>query len=115
MNVRRNSPLTTTLAVLVYIFMYAPIVVLILYSFNVSRTNIVFEGFVNRGPCGPFYWYCELLQNDDVLDATRNTLLIALISTLISTVLGTMAALGLQRYVFRGKQVAEGKIGRAHV
>ena len=110
MNSKRNSPLTTVLALLVYLFLYAPIVVLIVYSFNSSRTNIVFEGVVNRGPCGPFYWYCELFKNDDVLDATRNTLTIALISTTLATILGTLAALALQRHQFPGKRVSEGAI-----
>jgi len=105
-----NTRFTTTLAFLVYLFLYVPIFVLILYSFNESRTNVVFEGFVNRGPCGPFYWYCQLLRNDDVLDAARNTLTIAAVTTLISTVLGTMGALALQRYVFRGKRVSEAAI-----
>ncbi len=110
MNARGNTWFTRTLAVLVYLFLYAPIVVLVLFSFNSSRQNIVFEGFVNQGPCGPFYWYCQLFRNDDVLEAARNTLIIASVSTLIATVLGTMAALGLQRYEFRGKRTTEGAI-----
>ncbi len=68
---------------------------------------MVFEGVVNRGPCGPFYWFCQLFQNRDVLDASSNTLMIALTSTMIATVIGTMAALALQRYNFRGKLFAE--------
>lgn len=110
MSTKRNSLFTTSLALLVFFFMYAPIVVLVLYSFNSSRTNIVFEGIVNRGPCGPFYWYCQLLRNDDVLDATRNTLTIALTSTIVATVLGTLAAMALQRYNFPGKRLSEGAI-----
>lgn len=110
MNARGNTWFTRTLAVLVYIFLYAPIVVLVLFSFNSSRQNIVFEGFVNQGPCGPFYWYCQLFRNDDVLEAARNTLIIAGVSTLIATILGTMAALGLQRYEFSGKRTTEGAI-----
>lgn len=107
MNTHRRSPWLILTAVLVYIFMYAPIVVLIVFSFNSSRTNIIFEGVVNRGPCGPFYWYCQLLQNRDVLDATRNTLVIATTSTIISTIVGTMGALALQRYSFRGRDASE--------
>ena len=110
MNVRKNSTLTTVSALLVYLFLYAPIVVLILYSFNSSRTNIVFEGFVNRGPCGPFYWYCQLLRNNDVMEAAGNTLTIAFTSTIFATIFGTMAALALQRYLFPGKRVAEATI-----
>lgn len=103
----RRSPWLTLSALTVYFFLYAPIVVLILYSFNASRTNVVFEGIVNRGPCGPFYWFCRLAENNDVLDATRNTLLIAITSTIVATIIGTMAALALQRYQFPFKQVSE--------
>lgn len=107
MSARRQSPWVVLSAILVYIFLYAPIVVLILFSFNSSRTNVVFEGVVNQGPCGPFFWYCELFKNDDVMDATRNTLTIALTSTFFSTIIGTMAALALQRYNFRGRNASE--------
>lgn len=103
----RRSPWVTLSALLVYFFLYAPIVVLIVYSFNSSRTNIVFEGVVNRGPCGPFYWFCQLAENRDVLEATRNTLIIALTSTLVATTIGTMAALALNRYIFPVKRISE--------
>ncbi|MBV6452058.1 MAG: Inner membrane ABC transporter permease protein YdcV [Anaerolineales bacterium] len=106
---------------LVYIFLYAPIVVLILFSFNASRTNITFEGFiptfsertvmegsvVKASPCGPFHWFCELSKDSDVIEAARNTLTIALVSTLISTIIGTMAALALQRYEFKLKPFSQ--------
>ncbi len=91
----------------IYFFLYAPIVVLIIFAFNSSRTNIIFEGIVNRGPCGPFYWFCELAKNRDVLNATRNTLIIALTSTVVSTTIGTMAALALQRYIFPVRRLSE--------
>jgi len=107
MSARRQSPWVVLSAILVYIFLYAPIVVLIVFSFNSSRTNVVFEGVVNQRPCGPFFWYCELFKNDDVMDATRNTLTIALTSTFFSTIIGTMAALALQRYNFRGRNASE--------
>ncbi|MFT3895912.1 MAG: ABC transporter permease [Anaerolineales bacterium] len=102
---------------LVYVFLYAPILVLMLYSFNASRTNVTFEGFiptfservqtkgslVQASPCGPFHWFCELSKNDDVIEAAGNTLTIAFTSTIISTIIGTMAALALQRYEFKLK------------
>ena len=110
MSAHRNSALTTTLAALVYLFLYAPIVVLIVFSFNSSRTNVIFEGIVNRGPCGPFYWYCQLFRNDDVLEAARNTLTIATVSTALATVFGTMAALALERHRFPGRRAAEASI-----
>jgi len=106
----RRSPWLTLSALAVYFFLYAPIAVLILFSFNASRTNVVFEGVVNRGPCGPFYWFCQLAQNGDVLDATRNTLIIAISSTVVSTIIGTLAALALQRYNFPFKRVSEGTL-----
>lgn len=107
MNTHRRSPWLTLTTILVYLFMYIPIVVLIVFSFNSSKTNVVFEGVVNRGPCGPFYWYCQLFQNRDVLNATRNTLIIAFTSTIVATIVGTMAALALQRYNFRGRDFSE--------
>jgi spermidine/putrescine transport system permease protein len=103
----RRSPYLTLTAILVYAFLYLPIVLLVVFAFNSSRQNIQFEGIVNRDPCGPFYWFCQLFQNEDAMDATWNTLRIAVVSTLISTVLGTMAALALQRHRFRLKLFAE--------
>jgi len=103
----RRSPLLIVFTILVYVFLYAPIVVLIFFSFNSSRQNVVFEGVVNRGPCGPFYWFCQLANNQDALEAAGNTLEIAITSTILSTVIGTMAALALQRYVFRLKFFSE--------
>jgi len=121
MNPHRRHPLIFSSAMLVYLFLYAPILVLILFSFNASRANITFEGFipafservvmdgslVKSGPCGPFYWFCELSKNEDVAEAAGNTLTIAFISTIISTIIGTMAALSLQRYEFRLKPFSQ--------
>lgn len=121
MNPFRRSPLIIIATVLVYVFLYAPIVGLILYSFNASRTNITFEGFipdfsqrvvmdgslVKSSPCGPFHWYCDLAKNDDVLEAAGNTLKIAITATIISTIIGTMAALALQRYDFKLKPFSQ--------
>ena len=103
----KRSPWVTLTALFVYVFLYAPVIVLIVFAFNSSRTNIVFEGVVNQGPCGPFYWFCRLAENDDALDAAGNTLIIAVSSALIATVIGTMAALALQRYAFPVKRASE--------
>lgn len=106
---------------LVYVFLYAPIIVLILFSFNASRANVTFEGFVSSfsdqtvmdgslvkaSPCGPFHWFCELAKDKDVAEAAGNTLTIAIISTLVSSVIGTMAALSLQRYEFKLKPFSQ--------
>ncbi len=116
----RRSPWIISATVLVYIFLYAPIVVLILYSFNASRLNINFAGFIPRigavemfqgnvisSPCGIFHWYCDLAGDTHVLQAARNTMTIALVATLSSTIIGTMAALALQRYHFRLKTFSQ--------
>ena len=81
---------------LMYLFMYATIVILILFSFNASRYASSWEGFSLR-------WY-QVLFNDRAIGlALRNSLLVALLSTLIATVIGTLAALALERYDFWGK------------
>lgn len=121
MNPFRRSPFVIVATLVVYFFLYAPIVGLILYSFNASRVNVKFEGFipafservvmdgslVQSSPCGPFHWYCDLAKNGDVLEAAGNTLKIAITATLISTVIGTMAALALQRYDFKLKPFSQ--------
>lgn len=81
---------------LIYLFLYMPIIVLIMYSFNKSKLNAVWTGFT-------FDWYVKLMQNGDVLDAMKTSVIVALISTIASTMIGTLAAVGLYRYHFRGK------------
>ncbi len=121
MNPHRRSPLVLLSAGLVYAFLYAPILVLILYSFNASRANVSFEGFipaysehvvmdgslVQSSPCVPFQWFCELAKNRDVVGAAKNTLTIAFTSTFISVIIGTMAALAMQRYEFKLKPFSQ--------
>jgi spermidine/putrescine transport system permease protein len=120
MNPYRRSPFILVSTVLVYFFLYAPIIGLMLFSFNSSRTNIFFGGFIThfgplqmdgstvvQSPCGPFHWFCELSRNAEVRNATKNTLTIAFISTITATVIGTLAALALQRYNFRLKSFSQ--------
>jgi spermidine/putrescine transport system permease protein len=107
---KKRSPWLTLTTLLIYAFLYAPIVVLVVFSFNSSRTNIVFEGVVNRGPCGPFFWFCQLAGNRELVSAARNTILIAVTSSLVATVVGTMAALALQRYTFPVRGFAEASL-----
>jgi spermidine/putrescine transport system permease protein len=88
--------LLATHAWLVYLFFYAPIVVLIVLSFNQNRLVGIWQGFT-------LDWYAQMLDNTSVLRAIRNSLTVAAISTVVSTVLGTAAALALERYRFRGR------------
>jgi spermidine/putrescine transport system permease protein len=87
-------------AILAYAYIYLPIILLIVFSFNTQKLNIRWEGFT-------LHWYRELFRDGDVLLATRNTLIVASISTLVATIIGTLAALALQRYRFPGYTLAE--------
>lgn len=120
MNPYRRSPFVIFSTILVYFFLYAPIFVLVLYAFNSSKTNVNFEGFIPafgnvrmvgsnvvQSPCGPFHWFCELSKNREVTHAAKNTLTIAFTATIASTIIGTMAALALQRYNFRLKTFSQ--------
>ena len=85
-------------AILAYIFLYLPIVMVIIYSFNDSRLGGVWGGFTTS-------WYRTLFNNELVLQATQNTFIVAIVSTIISTVIGTLLGVGLARYVFPGKRI----------
>jgi spermidine/putrescine transport system permease protein len=82
-------------ALAVYVFLYLPLCLVILFSFNDSPLNAQWVGFTWR-------WYQILLRDADMLHAAYNSLVIALSSTAIATVLGTMAGLALHRYRSRG-------------
>ena len=90
----------TAYAVLGYVFLFAPIVVLIIFSFNDSRRNFQWRGFTLE-------WYPTLLGNDQLLDALFVTLRIALVAVVVSTVLGTLLGLALARLRFRARGAAE--------
>ncbi|HET89591.1 MAG TPA: ABC transporter permease [Chloroflexi bacterium] len=79
-----------------YLFLYLPIVVLVVFSFNASRYASAWRGFT-------LDWYVSMLQDQALASAVKNTLIVAGSSTLISTVFGTMVALAMERYRFRGK------------
>ena len=80
--------------VVVFAFLYAPIAVLVVFSFNSSRLNIVWESFT-------FEWYQRLFDNAPLIRAAKNSLLIASATALLSIVIGTAGAWLLHRYRFR--------------
>jgi spermidine/putrescine transport system permease protein len=84
-------------AALLYAFLYAPIVIVIVFSFNAARYGSRWQGFTWK-------WYQTLLENDQALTAAKNTLLLAVCSTLLATLLGTMLGFGLSRYQFPGRR-----------
>ncbi|MDR2426740.1 MAG: ABC transporter permease subunit [Endomicrobium sp.] len=85
---------------LIFIFLYAPIGIVILFSFNSSRRNIVFEDFTLK-------WYVEMFSNEALLDSFFTTLIIASASTLIAAVIGTLTAIAMFRYKFKGKTMID--------
>jgi putrescine transport system permease protein len=90
--------------VLGFSFLYLPIALLILFSFNESRLVTVWAGFSTK-------WYVELLSNKGLLDAAWVTLRIGLLSASVATALGTMAAIALTRYTrFHGRILFSGMI-----
>jgi len=89
-----------TYLLLIFMFLYIPIMVLIAFSFNQSKLNVVWTGFT-------FKWYQSLLHNAGILEAVKNSFIIAIISTIISVIIGTLAAVGMYRYKFKGKRIVD--------
>ena len=84
---KRASKIYTAL---VMVFLFAPIAILLVFSFNDAKSLSVFSGF-------SFHWYRELFRDDETLKAVRNTLVLAVSAALISTAMGTAAAVGINR------------------
>jgi spermidine/putrescine transport system permease protein len=85
---------------LFYLFLYAPIILLIVFSFNVSRFPTYWTGFTLE-------WY-QVLFNDHLIgSALKNTLIVSITSTIIATIIGTMVAVGIERYRFRTKPAVD--------
>lgn len=81
---------------LVYLFLYLPIFIVVLFSFNSSKMNVTFQGFTLQ-------WYAEMFQNTDLMSALLNTIIVAASCVVISVFIGTLAAIGMFRYKFKGK------------
>lgn len=82
--------------VLGYLFLYLPIIILVIFSFNDSRSTAQWAGFTT-------HWYGEMINDDQVILSLWNSLFVAVVSTFISTILGTLAAMAMERYNFAGK------------
>jgi spermidine/putrescine transport system permease protein len=85
----------TAFTALIYLFLFAPVIVLIVFSFNDSRRAFIWQSFT-------LDWYPTLFGNDDILDALWVTLQVAAIAVVGSTILGSLLGLGLARLRFRG-------------
>lgn len=83
---------------LCFLFLYAPIIVLIVFSFNESKNRATFTGFT-------FKWYKELMGNELIISSLLNTLMIAVLASTIATIVGTIAAVGISNMKKRAKSI----------
>jgi spermidine/putrescine transport system permease protein len=91
-----TNPLTV-FSVITYFFLWMPVVVLVVFSFSKDEFAIKWAGFTTK-------WYAEIIHNTFMLDALINSIYIAVITVVFSTIAGTVTAYGLYKYKFRGKQ-----------
>lgn len=95
----------TTAAVLTYLFLYLPLIVVVLYSFSATKVNAwPIKGYT-------FDWYRELMADKDIWDAIRFSTLVGIVAATLAVVLGTLTAYALDRYRFRGKPLIRFGIG----
>lgn len=94
-----NKVLKRVYASLVYIFLYAPILILIIFSFNESKSRGSFTGFTLK-------WYKELFRDRQIMQAMYYTLLVAFITSIVSTILGTFAAIGIHNMKKTPKKIS---------
>ena len=87
----------------VYIFLFLPISVIVVNSMNATTTKpyLSWKGFT-------FDWYIKLFDNDALLSSFGNTMIIALTSTILATIVGTLGAIGMYKYKFKGKSLIDG-------
>ena len=90
----RRSSFLWVAAILAYAFLYAPLVIVVAYSFNDSTMNAQWVGFT-------LGWYRKLFRDEEMLTAARNSLIIGLVASAVSTVLGTMAGYAMYRFRLR--------------
>ncbi len=95
---REFRPLSVLYACLMYLFLFLPIFVVFAFSFNSSSRNIVFEEFTLE-------WYVKMFDNKQLMDSFFNTIIVAVSSTLISVVIGTLCAVGLYKFEFKLKKL----------
>ena len=84
------KPIAKVYTAIIFLFLFAPIAILLVFSFNSGNSLSVFSGF-------SLYWYKELFQDSNTLEALRTTLVLALCAAILSTVLGTAASVGMNK------------------
>ncbi len=100
---KRKRILNVIFCAIVYMFLFLPISVIVVNSFNAtnSKPYLSWKGFT-------FDWYIKLWENDALLEAFGNTMIIAIVSTVLATIIGTLGAVGMYRYKFKGKGIING-------
>jgi len=91
---KRSHPVIVAISYLTLVFLYLPLAGVAVFSVNAARRGLVWKGFTLK-------WYFKLFENDWILEAAWNTLLLAVISTILATILGTLVAIGLYRFPWR--------------
>ena len=97
---KKNSKLSGFYLGLIFVLMYLPIAVVIVFSFNESKLPVRFTGFSLK-------WYQELIHDDAMLEALGNSLFLGVISCFVSAVIGTLGAVGLSRIHWKTKGILE--------
>lgn len=85
---KKTSPLSKVYMAIIFLFLYAPIIVMMVFSFNASSSTYQMDGFST-------YWWKEMFSNSAAMDALKNTVTLAVVTSAVSTLLGVLAAVGL--------------------
>lgn len=88
---KRSHPVITALAMFTMGFLYLPLLAVAVFSVNATRYGLVWRGFT-------FDWYIKLVHNEFILEAAWNTFVLAVVSTIVATILGTVLAIGMDRF-----------------
>ena len=88
---------------IVYAYLYIPIVILVVNSFNADRYGLTWKGF-------SWNWYERLFNNDTLIQAASNSITVAFVSATFATLIGALTSIALYRYKFRGKQAVGGML-----
>lgn len=100
---KHQKQISIVFCTLVYLFLFLPISVIVVNSFNATTTKpyMSWKGFT-------FDWYIKLWDNSSLLEAFGTTMIIAVISTILATIIGTIGAIGIYKYKFKGKSLING-------
>lgn len=100
---KATKGLSVAFCTLVYLFLFLPISVVVVNSFNATTTKpyMSWKGFT-------FDWYIKLWDNTSLLEAFGTTMILAVVSTILATIIGTLGAIGMYKYKFKGKAIIDG-------